>query len=116
MRSRLFLASVIGFIAYIINILIGLFSFQSLVDIFKHGIISFVIIFILSYILIYVIDITKRASDRQEKKKEHNKAGEQTSAEKNNESSSKDNNSNNSEDDFSPMEPPVVEYEEKNEL
>ncbi len=110
MRSRIFIACISGIIAYIINILIGLVLFRPLVNIFKHGIISFIIIFVLSYIVIYLIEFVKEANaNGQQKKREegYTDGDEQTAKE--------EDNTNNNDSQFSPMEPPVVEYEEKKE-
>ncbi len=101
MKFKILIALIIASLIYIINILTGLFAFQSLKNIFQHGIISFAIVFILSYLLISLIELLKRLSDLQALKKEMDQQPGQANEEEE------------AQDEFSPMKPPVVEYEEK---
>lgn len=118
MKKKLFVAIIISAIIYILTILYGLIQFNPLSEILFSGIKLTVSTFILTFLLLLLIETLGEKSTK-EKNKDHAEVKEQSvnksnpNVTKKYQDASQMNNQNNdnTEEDFEAMKPPVVEYD-----
>jgi len=134
MKLKLIGSLFVALIFYLITILINLFQFNPLQDVFRSGLKIAFTVFAFTLVLSFVLEFFKEEKQEEPKKSESDKKqknnqpkGKVSEKYKNNENNqSKENKTNTKsnndsrsevnkkrEEEFNEMEPPVIEYEEK---